>query len=269
MKQFFVGKSVDEAKELAVKELGVDVSRITFEVIEEPRKTLFGKSKGEAKISASYEETKLDVACGYIKKVLASMGLNDTELKVNEIEGGAVIELVGGDCEELIGKRGETLDSLQYLASLVGNRGDKEYFRISLDTCGYREKRKVQLEQLAAKVAKSVIRNGVSSALEPMNPYERRIIHSVISETEGVTSRSAGEEPYRKVIISSTVKRPERKGGYNNNKPNRSGKGGGKFQKNSSPSPKPFDFKTSFEKDYKKPKPEDNLSSGLYSKIEF
>jgi len=269
MKQIFIGKSIEEAKGLAIKEFDVDSSRISFEIIEEPKKSMFGKIKGEAKVSASYEETKIDLACMYIKKVLKAMGFEEISLEITNNENGAVITILGGKCEEIIGKRGDTLDSLQYLASLVCNKGDKDYFRISLDTCGYREKRKAQLEDLATKMSSSVIKNGRSSALEPMNPYERRIVHSVVSAIDGVTSRSVGDEPYRKVIIASTVKRPEKKLGFQNNNPRSNDRNNDSFNKRSDPQPKSFDFKTSFEKDYKKPKPEDNLNSGLYSKIEF
>ncbi len=262
MKQVFVGKTVDEAKQLAVIEFGIDVSRITFSVIEEPKKTLFGKSKGDAKVEASYEPTKLELAVNYLRNILEKMGISDFDFKISETENGASINIVGDSCDAIIGKRGEALDSLQYLTSLVSNKGDKDFFRISLDTCNYREKRKSQLESLAAKIAKNVVKSGRSTALEPMNPYERRIIHAAVSEIQGVSSRSTGEEPYRKVIISSTVKRPERKPGFSNNRDN-------SRQQQPEPKRKTFDFKTSFEKDYKKPRPEDNLTSGLYSKIEF
>ena len=126
------------------------------------------------------------------------------------------------------------------------------------------------LEQLAEKIARSVLRSGRSTTLEPMNPYERRIIHSKISEIEGVTSKSVGEDPYRKVVVSSTTGR--RSGG------NRGGKGGqNRGGKRPYREKKPEDFrrknldsmKTSFERDYKKPKPEDELNTGLYGKIEF
>ena len=199
------------------------------------------------------------------------MGIGDITLNVSENETGALIDIVGDDCSLIIGKKGETLDSLQYLTSLVCNKGEKEYFRISLDTCGYREKRKAQLEELAAKIAKSVLRSNGSTALEPMNPYERRIIHSVISGIEGVNSRSVGDEPHRKVIIASANRRFEKKGGNNNRNNNNNNNNNKNFKKrnDSKPKTKSFDFKTSFEKDYKKPRPEDNLNSGLYSKIEF
>ena len=138
---------------------------------------------------------------------------------LTENEDGAVIDITGDTTGAVIGRRGETLDAIQYLASMAANRSDKEYYRITLDSCGYREKRKAILEDLARKISKSVLRTGRTSTLEPMNPYERRIIHAAVSEIEGVTSKSIGEEPYRKVVISSVNGRPERrqgvkKGGY-------------------------------------------------------
>lgn len=265
--QIFTAKTVDEAKELAASEFGVSIEKITFTVIEEPKKTLFGKIKGEAKVEASFEETKADLAAAYIVKVLREMGIEDVRIETEEVENGAKLELFGEGLEELIGKKGEIIDSLQYLSSLICNRIDRDYYRISLDCCGFREKRKQQLEELAKKISANVKRSGRTSALEPMNPYERRIVHATVSEIEGVTSRSVGEEPYRKVLISSTEKRErrdDRKGGFN--------KGGrrGSQRRGARPA-KSFDITTSFEKDYKKPKPEDTLElgSGLYSKIEF
>lgn len=257
MKEIFTAKTVDEAKALASEKFGVDVEKIQFNVLEEPKKSLFGKLKGEAKVEAEYEITKVDLSVKYIKDVLSAMGIK-VECQVKEVENGAEIELVGEDLESFIGKKGEALDSLQYLTSLACNKIDRDYFRISLDCNGFRERRKAQLEELARKMAENVKKNGRTAALEPMNPYERRIVHAAISEIEGVTSRSVGDEPYRKVLVSSTEKRPfkgERKGG-------------GRGRRNSKP--KSFDISTSFEKEYKKPKPEDSMTgAGLYSKIEF
>ena len=258
MKQIFIGKSVDDAKQQAVHEFGVDLSRIEFEIIEEPKKSFFGKLKGDAKVSASYEPTKTEIACKYLVDVIKKIGIDDVTTSVNETENGVVIDLDGTDIESIIGRKGAIIDSLQYLTSLVCNKADKDYFRISVDCHGYRKKRKEQLESLAAKIAKNVLKNGHSSALEPMNPYERRIVHSVVSSIEGVSSHSVGEEPRRKVIITSNVKKSERKQHGCNNKRRRPP------QKKKS-----FDITTSFEKDYKKPRPEDTLGSGLYSKIEF
>ncbi len=250
MTEIFSAKSVDEAKAAAAAQFGVDESEIIFTVIEEPKKGLFGKIKNEARVQAEYTPplTKAEIACNYISSILEKMGI-DSEPSVEETETGAVISF---DSDAIIGKRGETLDALQYLASMICNKGSKEYYRITVDSCGYREKRKKSLEELAAKISKSVLKTGRSAALEPMNPYERRIIHSAVSEIEGVSSRSVGEEPHRKVIISSNVKRNDRP-----KKDSRKRK------------PRSLDLKTSFEKDYKKPKPEDDIHAGLYGKIEL
>ena len=265
MKQVFTAKSVDEAKAMVVSEFGVDESRITFTVVEEPKKGLFGKVKGEAKVEAEFELTKSEIAANYIRSILENMDI-DSSLNVTENEDGAVIEILGDTTGTIIGRRGETLDAIQYLASMTANKGDKEYYRISVDSCGYREKRKAILEELAAKISRTVIRTGRTSTLEPMNPYERRIIHSAVANIEGVTSKSIGEEPYRKVVISSTNPRPRReggRGGYNK------GRGG---RRNNDGQHRSLDMmKTSFEKEYKKPKPEDSLLVGgdLYGKIDI
>ncbi|MFA5658683.1 MAG: RNA-binding cell elongation regulator Jag/EloR [Oscillospiraceae bacterium] len=270
MKQTFVGKTVEEAKEMAAKAFEADISAISFEILEEPKKSIFGKLKGEAKLTASYELTKPQRACGYLKQIVSAMGYGGIMTEINEEENGAVINIVGDKCEELIGRRGEIIDSLQYLASLVCNKGDREFIRISLDTAGYRAKRKAQLENLAAKMAKTVLKTGRTAALEPMNPYERRIVHSVISDTEGVVSVSKGDEPFRKVLISPVNKTPRfKKDGEKRDFPRKDNKNNN-IRRSREPKPlKAFDMKTSFEKEYKKPKPEDDLKTGLYSKIEF
>lgn len=269
MKQTFTAASIEEARALAAKEFGVSEDRIEFTVVEEPKKGLFGLGKSEARIDAEFSESKTDIAVRYIRDVLTAMGIENISITTEELENGVSIEINGDGFEDIIGRKGELLDSLQYLASLASNKIDREYFRIVTDCNGFRERRKAQLEELARKIANNVKKNGRSSALEPMNPYERRIIHAAVSEIEGVTSQSKGEEPYRKVIISSTTPRK-----YNNDR-----RGGGKGRRNggrrdrkgqSTTRSRGFDFTTSFEKEYKKPKPEDSMTgAGLYSKIEF
>jgi len=207
MKEIFTAKTVEEAKALACEKFGVSEDRITFNVIEEAKKSLFGKVKSDAKVEAEYDLSKADLSVMYIKKVLNAAGIMNVEATVTEVENGAEIELSGDDIDSFIGKKGEALDSLQYLASLACNKIDRDYYRISIDCDGFRERRKTQLEELAKKMSANVKKNGRTAALEPMNPYERRIIHAAVSEIEGVTSRSVGEEPYRKVLISSTEKK--------------------------------------------------------------
>jgi len=206
---------------------------------------------------------KSRIARDYIISVLKAMDVN-ANAKIYQNDSGAVIDLESDNNGAVIGRRGETLDALQYLSSMISNKGDKEYFRITIDCFGYREKRKATLRQLAVKVAKNVLKTGRSQPLEPMNPYERRVIHSAVSEIEGVSSRSVGEEPYRKIIISSTN---PRKKNFDKSK----GRGGKNFngRKKIRHESKDIDLSTSFEKDYKKPKPDDSIGGGLYGKIEF
>ncbi|MBE6861709.1 MAG: protein jag [Ruminococcus sp.] len=213
---------------------------------------------------------KVKLAQDYILSVLRAMDVN-AEFTVYQNENGAIINIESDNNGTIIGRRGDTLDAIQYLCSIIANKGDKDYFRITIDCFGYRKKRKETLEQLAAKVAKSVLRTGRSQPLEPMNPYERRVIHSAISAIEGVSSRSVGEEPYRKIIISSNNPRKGGNGGRRRNDNRRGGNGGGRNNRRSREpfEPKAIDLSTSFEKDYKKPKPEDSIEGGLYGKIEF
>ena len=215
---------------------------------------------------------KVKLAKDYITSILRAMDV-DVEFKVYQNETGAVINIESNNNGTIIGRRGETLDAIQYLCSIIANKGDKDYYRITIDCLGYRSKRKETLEQLAAKVAKSVLRTGRSQPLEPMNPYERRVIHSAISNIEGVSSRSVGEEPYRKIIISSN--NPRRGGGRRDNRRDggrRNDRRGGERRNRDrevNMERRSVDLSTSFEKDYKRPKPEDEIQGGLYGKIEL
>ena len=172
---------------------------------------------------------KVDVAVRYVEDILKGMGLDNITVTHTVSENVLNIKLEGDVSGAAIGRRGETLDALQYLAGLTANRGEGDYMRIVIDSGNYRDKRRNTLEQLAKKLANSVIRSGRSTTLEPMNPYERRIIHSTIADIKGVTSSSIGEEPNRCVVISSTNPNAARsfegkgKGGRNYN---RGGKGG-------------------------------------------
>lgn len=209
---------------------------------------------------------KVKLAQNYIESVLRAMDVK-AEFTVYQNETGAIINVESDNNGTIIGRRGETLDAIQYLCSIIANKGDKDYFRITIDCYGYRKKRKETLEQLAAKVAKSVLRTGRSQPLEPMNPYERRVIHSAISSIEGVSSKSVGEEPYRKIVISSN--NPKKGGGRRRNDNNRGDRRNNRSRSRENFEPRAIDLSTSFEKDYKKPKPEDSIEGGLYGKIEF
>ena len=142
-------------------------------------------------------------ATDFLKDVLSKMEIeNDVKAKYDSEENCLNIEISGEDMGVLIGKRGQTLDSLQYLVSLVVNKGTKEYIRVKVDTENYRERRNKTLENLAKNMAFKVKRTRRSVTLEPMNPYERRVIHSALQNDSYVTTHSEGEEPYRKVVIT-------------------------------------------------------------------
>lgn len=216
----------------------------------------------------------LAAARAYIIAIYEKMGVA-VNVTVSRIENGILMN-VTSDVRSgtIIGRRGETLDSIQYLASIIANRGREDYSRIMLDSNGYRVKRRKTLEQLADKISRNVLRSGRSTTLEPMNPYERRIIHSRIADIEGVVSHSVGEDPYRKVVVAP-VGGSRRGGRYDNRNRSGNNRGGRKPYREKRPEdfkPSNLDnMKTSFEKDYKKPKPEDemNFTTGLYGKIEL
>ena len=218
---------------------------------------------------------KVKLAIDYITSMLRAMNV-EAEFTVYQNEKSAVIDIKSANNGTIIGRRGETLDSMQYLCSIIANKGDKDYFRITLDCLNYRQKRRETLEQLAVKVSKSVLRSGRPQPLEPMNPYERRVIHSAISKIDGVSSHSVGEEPYRKIIITSDNPRKNNRNNRNNGKKRYDGHKNERRQNNRPKNNekgnferKKVDISTSFEKDYKRPKPEDAIEGGLYGKIEI
>ncbi len=217
---------------------------------------------------------KVKLALDYITSILRAMNITP-KFTVYQNETGSVINIDSNNNGTVIGRRGETLDSIQYLCSIIANKGDKDYFRITIDCLGYRKKRRETLEQLAVKVSKSVLKTGRSQPLEPMNPYERRVIHSAVSAIEGVSSHSVGEEPYRKIIISSdnpknNGKRRDRRNGQRNDRRNSRPRNHENFERKfENFERKKVDLSTSFEKDYKRPKPEDSIEGGLYGKIEL
>ncbi len=140
-------------------------------------------------------------AAAYIKNVLIGLGCENVTVKAAELDGGTYLQLDGEKLGVVIGRRGETLDALQYLTSLAANTGNG-YYKVTLNIGNYREKREKTLKELARKVSAQVVSSGRSRTLEPMNPYERRIIHTVIQDIEGVTSNSVGEGSGRRVVVS-------------------------------------------------------------------
>ncbi|MDE6732798.1 MAG: KH domain-containing protein [Oscillospiraceae bacterium] len=311
MEKEFSAKTVNEAKALAAAEFGADIDEIEFDILEQPRKTLFGGLKGEARVKAFYEKPeaapeapkaiiedddeeeaavesaasiasdddedyeegglpedfdvnssiKVQTAIKYLTDVFHALGLENFKITPIKRRGNVVLDISGDKLGVVIGKRGETLDSLQYLTILASNRSEESFCRLSLDCNGYRDKRNEALEALAKKTSAKVIKQGRKIALEPMNPYERRIIHSCVAEIEGVSSRSTGTEPYRKVVIYAD--RPK----YDNrdNRRRRSSGGSGAGARNYRQS---GGFSTSFEREYKRKQyqPDENADAGEFSK---
>ena len=199
-------KSVEEAVAKAVAELGApSADKIEYTVLEDAKKGFLGIGATDAKISASYTVGNEEKAFEFVKKVLEDMNI-EAEVTMTEGEAGEKrITVTGESAAILIGHHGETLDSLQYLASLAANKridGKKdEYVRITVDVEGYRAKREETLRALARRMAAKVQKYKKSVMLEPMNPYERRIIHSEIQNIAGVSTNSIGSENNRKIVI--------------------------------------------------------------------
>lgn len=201
--------TLEEAKAAIVRELGVPEDRIQFEVLQQPQKKTLGLFGGApAVVKGCYTVTPAAKAAEYLGEVLRGMGVQDPQIDIREEDEGCVLMLSGDDMGFIIGRRGETLDALQYLAGLVSNRVDNSYYRVTLDIGNYREKREQTLTALARKVAGQAARSGRRTSLEPMNPYERRIIHTAVQEVEGATSWSVGSEPNRHVMIGPSDDNP-------------------------------------------------------------
>lgn len=196
------GDTVEQAFEEACRILGVESHTAEFEILELPVKKTFGIFGGSpAKVRAFMKASPAQAAAEYLKKILANMGLLNVDVTITEEENGALLSLSGDDIGFIIGHRGETLDALQYLTGLVANHVDDSYYRITLDIGNYREKRKETLEVLGKKIAFKAVKSGRNCSLEPMNPYERRIIHTAVQTVGGAKSWSEGEEVARHVVI--------------------------------------------------------------------
>lgn len=224
-------KTVEEAVKSALEELKADKENVDIEILEQPSKGIFGLLGGKpAKVRVSLKEVKVpeivketvkeskrekketrildytlekEKAKKFLRDVLQAMDIK-AEIRLKDTNEGLYINLSGPKMGIIIGRRGQTLDSLQYLVSLVVNK-DKDrdgFIKVILDTEDYRKKREETLQRLAKRLADRVQKTGKKVELEPMNPYERRIIHYTLQEFNDITTFSEGEEPYRKVIIA-------------------------------------------------------------------
>ncbi len=223
-------KTIEEAVQSALEELKADKEKVDIEVLEKPAKGIFGIGSRLARVRVSLKEEKApekardrkvenradsketritdftlekEKARKFLRDVLESMDIK-AEIRLRDTSEGLYINLAGPKMGVIIGRRGQTLDSLQYLVSLVVNKNKERdsFVKVILDTEDYRKKREETLQRLARRLAERVQKTGKNVELEPMNPYERRIIHSTLQEVDDITTFSEGEEPYRKVIIS-------------------------------------------------------------------
>ena len=198
-----IGDNEVDALNDAKKQLGLDENaEVDFEVIQRAEKKKFGLFGGQpAKVRVTLKETPAEKAEQFLRDVLNNMKLESVMIEKKEIEGGIEFNLSGEDVGFVIGRRGETLDSLQYLTSLVANHSDNSYFKVTIDTGNYREKREQSLIRYANKVAREVAKTKKTKKLDYMNPYERRIVHSALQNDKYVITYSEGTDPYRRLVI--------------------------------------------------------------------
>ena len=197
----FTAKTYEEALAGALAEIGLTLEQVDVEIVEQGSKGLFGLLGKFVRVEVTQKDTPALRAQSFLLEVTRLMDLN-VNIEAKMAEDNALQVDIDGDMQGvLIGYRGETLDALQYLTSLQVNRGASEYYRVVLDTQGYRAKREQTLVRLAERLATKARRTHKRVTLEPMNPYERRILHSALQDFPGVATHSEGEEPNRRVVI--------------------------------------------------------------------
>ena len=197
-------KTVSDAITEACQKLGVTSDKLDYQVVEEGSSGFLGIGAKPAVIKAAVKKSSVEeVARVFLNDVFQAMNMEVViDIKYNDEEKSMDIELSGNEMGVLIGKRGQTLDSLQYLTNLAINKHSDEYYKVKIDTEDYRKRRKETLENLAKNIAYKVKRTKRPVSLEPMNPFERRIIHSALQNDRYVTTHSEGDEPYRHVVVT-------------------------------------------------------------------
>jgi len=192
------GKTVDEAIAMGLDEMGLSLDEVEIDILDDGSSSLLGF--GKAKVMLTKKKGLAKNAEDFLTEVFAKMGVS-ANLNIEENDDELSIDIIGNNLGVLIGHRGETLDALQYLTSLVVNKETDDYKRTLLDTENYRQKREGALIKLANKLAKKVIDTNKRVKLEPMNPYERRVIHATLQENPKIRTYSQGEDPHRNVVI--------------------------------------------------------------------
>lgn len=232
-------KTVEEAVTEGAAALGASREDVTVDVLEEPKRGFLGMGATPARVKVTYILKPLEAARNFVETLMSNLGIVGEVNIHDDGDGEALITITGDGASALIGHHGDTLEAFQYLVNLAANKKDDEdrqYTRISIDIENYREKREATLRALADKMAAKVKKNGKNVALEPMNAYERRIIHAEVQKIEGVTTTSVGAEGNRRVIIfpegaakPTEVTKPER---------SRNRKRGGERREKSADAPK-------------------------------
>ncbi len=195
------GPTVEQAIQNALNEMNTTKDNVTIRILEEPQDKISGDFTSKyAKVEVTLNEGEIDIIKQFLNDIFKAMNLK-VDIHAHYDEDILYIEMISKDTGVIIGRRGQTLDALQYLTSLVVNKNTKNYIKLSLDIEGYREKRKNSLQDLADRIAQKVEKSRSKYILEPMNPYERRIIHSSLQNYKNIITYSEGEEPHRYVVI--------------------------------------------------------------------
>lgn len=198
-----IGETLFLAQQKACEELGVKEQDVSFEVVQMPVKKTLGIFGGKlAKVKAVFKVSPAQIAANYLKEVLTAYGIKNFTVDYEESEDGVALHVVGGNAKIAIGYRGDTLDAIQYLVGLVANAVSDSYYRVTINISDYRERREKALVKLAENLAARVLRTGKKIELEPMTPYERKVIHMTIEGIKGVKSWSEGEDTFRHLIVA-------------------------------------------------------------------
>lgn len=208
--KIFSGKTVDDAVRAGLEELGVTREEVKIEVLEEGKKKLFGSIPAQVKITVIPKLTDGERAVKFLEGLFHALGQDAVPALAEESEK-IVIEISAETAKKLIGRRGEVIDAIQTLAGAVANTGRDEYVRVVVDCGNYREDREETLKHVAEKYAAKAVRLGKRMRLEPMNPYERRIIHAALVDNPNVTTKSEGREPSRYVVITPKEMRNDKR----------------------------------------------------------
>lgn len=233
MENIFTGKTVEEAVNAGLEELGLTAEDVDVEVLDEGKKRIIGSKPAQVKLTVREKKTDGERAVAFLEGLLPLLGIDAVATLKGE-EEKIFIELTAPSAKNVIGRRGEIIDAVQTLAGAVANTGRKDYKRVVVDCENYREDREETLKRVANKLAAKAVRLGKRVRLEPMNPYERRIIHAALVDHPDVTTKSEGKEPQRfVVIIPKNLKPYERRNDRGDFRGGRNDRGGsrGKFNR--------------------------------------